>query len=110
MPKDVLKYVHYDLVTFKFDRRLKTFVGNPSWKILYLSPSRQTLSKAFPTSKKDAITSSPRLKLSITVWDRGKYDHLLIWPSLNLTDVCQERQCLRGIFEDVFQSPVRKVS
>ena len=37
---------------------LVTFVGNPSWKILYLNPLCQTLSKAFSDSRKDAITFS----------------------------------------------------
>ena len=60
------------LHTRKSESHWVTFVGNQSWKILYLSPLCQTLSKVFSTSRRDAITCSLPLKLSITVYDRRK--------------------------------------
>ena len=65
--------------TGKSESQRVILVGRSSWKILYLSPFCQTLSKAFSMSRKAGTTCSPLLKLSIMDWDSLKR-----WSSVDL--------------------------
>ena len=58
--------------TRKSESQRVILVGRSNWKILNLSPLRQTLSKAFPTSRKAATMCSLLLKLSMMDWDSLK--------------------------------------
>ena len=65
--------------TRKSESQRVILVGKSNWNILYLSPLCQTLSKAFPTSRKAATACSPLLKLSMIDWDSLKS-----WSSVDL--------------------------
>ena len=65
--------------TGKSESRRVILVGRSSMKILYLSPLCQTLSKAFPASRKAATACSPLFKIFITDWKSLKR-----WSSVDL--------------------------
>ena len=65
--------------TRKSESQRVILVGRSSWNILYLSPLRQTLLKAFSMSRKAATTCSNLLKLSMMDWDSLKR-----WSSVDL--------------------------